>query len=354
MPWMHTTNYAREDGHKPGVLVHRAFTVHDLPRLMLWCRLRGHRPVVDGYGPHRAGLHAARWVACDRCGVRREPQGDLDPEKYQVGEPYTGPWVPPTRVIAAHYWKELLDLNKPPVHQDDKGKPGPWPDKPVGMVGTELVVGRTFGVFSAEVKVGNAGSEHVLAAHLRIWPLGAIYLHTEQFGTWLQRRLNPTGYESRVISLDLDDWRLRWRLWAKRDSWTRGTPRWQDGSLSLDLVERIFGPKRYSYEQVGKEETGVVVMHEGDEHEVRLLLQRERLGRPRLRWRDRLSWSVQWTCRPGIPYSGDRAIDSWSVEVAGVAVRDGTWRVAALAAIRSKMSEMRAQHGYRPTPEVES
>ncbi|MEO3868203.1 hypothetical protein ABGB18_05160 [Nonomuraea sp. B12E4] len=47
------------------MLVHRRFWLHDVPRLMLWCRLRGHKPVVDGYSPHVPGGDAMRWVACD-------------------------------------------------------------------------------------------------------------------------------------------------------------------------------------------------------------------------------------------------------------------------------------------------
>ncbi|MFI6737278.1 hypothetical protein ACIBI9_30510 [Nonomuraea sp. NPDC050451] len=45
--------------------------------------------------------------------------------------------------------------------------PGPWPDRPTGTLGRELVIGRTFGVFSAEVTIGAVGAEHTLSGHLR-------------------------------------------------------------------------------------------------------------------------------------------------------------------------------------------
>ncbi|MFC7641475.1 hypothetical protein ACFQX6_11140 [Streptosporangium lutulentum] len=243
MYW-HTSDHAKQDGRKPGVLAHRGFWLQDVPRLMLWCRPRGHRPVVDGYGPHARGLDARRWVACDRCGVRPDPQGNLDPDAWAVGQRYDGEFDQGERhVLTTELVQKAMNRLR-----TGHSLPGAWPKRPTGTLGGELLVGKTFGVFSVEVKVGNAGSEQTLAAHLRIMPLGAIYLHTERFGTWLQRRLIPTGYESRVIGLSLDGWRLSWKIWAKRNSWSRDTLRWQDGSLNLDLVERLFGPKRYSYE----------------------------------------------------------------------------------------------------------
>ncbi|TMR91332.1 hypothetical protein [Nonomuraea basaltis] len=346
MRW-HTVNYKAEDSGSS--LVDRGWWLSDLPRLMLFCRLRGHRPVVDGFGPREAGLHAARWVVCDRCGVRPSPQGSLDPEKYQVGDPYTGPWIPLTRVAAADAWMALLGLRTPPVHEDDKGKPGPWPESPRGGFGGQVVVGsRALPGFSIGFEVGNCGSEHMLDMHLRLGRLLAIYVHTEQFGTWVQRRFNPNGYDSREFRLAVVDWQFRWAIWGRCNSWLSTDPRWQQGYFSFDLMEKLFGPKRYSYEPVGDEQVGLVRLPEGDQYEVRLLLRRERLGRPRLRWRDRLSWSVQWTATPGIPYREGRSIDSWCVRVDDEAVQEGTWQTAALIALGAKMSQMRTRHGYRP------
>ncbi|WP_327581900.1 hypothetical protein OHA25_38890 [Nonomuraea sp. NBC_00507] len=110
--------------------------------------------MVDGYGPHKPGLDAARWVACDRCGIRPDPQGNLDPEQDDVGQPYPEPihkFGPSTALLAA------FEPNRP-VH---------WPRKPTGTLGGELVLGKTFGVFSAEVTIGAVGAEHTLSAHLR-------------------------------------------------------------------------------------------------------------------------------------------------------------------------------------------
>ncbi|MEV0379784.1 hypothetical protein [Nonomuraea sp. NPDC050643] len=352
MRW-HTVNYKAEDSSPS--LVDRGWWLSDLPRLMLICRLRGHRPVVDGYGPREPGMDAARWIVCDRCGARPSPQGSLDPAKYQVGDPYTGPWIPLTRVLAADAWMAMLGLRTAPVHEDDQGKPGLWPESPRGTIGGQVVVGsRDLSGFSIGFEVGNAGSDHMLDAHLRLGRLLAIYVHTEGFGTWVQRRLNPTGYESREVRLAIGDWQYRWAIWGRSGYWSSTTPWWQQGYFSFDLMEKLFGPKRYSYEPVGDEQVGLVRMPEGDQHEVRLQLRRERLGRPWLRWRDRLFWSVQWTATPGIPYRAGRSIDSWSVRVDDEVVQKGTWQTAALIALGAKMSQMRTRNGYRMWPEMGS
>jgi hypothetical protein len=244
-----STNYLKQDGPKPGMLAHRAIHAMYVPRLMLACRLRGHRPVVDGTEGtlNRLGY---RGVCCDRCGLRTSPQGDLDPKRWNVGDPYVG---------------EL---------------PGPWAQA-TGGLSAEIVVGKNIPGASISVAVGSAGDENTLAAHIRISPVGAVYVHTEQFGTWIQRRLNPTGYDTRVIEAGIGDGRLWWRLWAKQGEHSTATPRWRDGSTVIDPRERILGPVRCSFEKVGDAVTVTVRMPEGDDHEVTLSLERVRIGRRR-------------------------------------------------------------------------
>ncbi|MEV0238185.1 hypothetical protein [Nonomuraea sp. NPDC050786] len=229
------------DGRQRGMLAHRGFWIHKVPRLMLRCRLRGHRPMVDGYGPHKPGLDAARWVTCDRCGVRPDPQGSLDPEGWEVRQPYDGPYA------GDEMNGPMMGALLGPGNTVIKGGmhlPGRWPTMPTGTLGGELVLGKTFGVFSAEVTIGAAGEEHTLAAHLRMWPFGVLYLHTEGFGTWLQRRLIPEGYTSRVINVSVDDWAIRWQWWAREGEWSRDDPWWMHGRISLDLVQALFGRQR--------------------------------------------------------------------------------------------------------------
>lgn len=163
----HTVDY-RKDRAESG-WINRGFWLHHTPRLMPLCRLFGHRVVVDGvdiktYGRNRVQkVDRSRWACCDRCGIRLQQPIDSDLE---IGQPYTDP------------------IPAPAMADDISGA--------TGVVGGQLVVWGAHDGFSAEVKVGNAGSEHTLAAHLHLSKLGALYLHTERHGTWLQRRLVPT------------------------------------------------------------------------------------------------------------------------------------------------------------------
>src|SRR3954469_3892605 len=81
------------DRPDPRCLINRGFWVHDVPRLIPLCRLFGHKPVVDGTKGVGTS-EPSRWVACDRCGLRTQPQGCLDPGQWNIGDPYTGPLHP--------------------------------------------------------------------------------------------------------------------------------------------------------------------------------------------------------------------------------------------------------------------
>lgn len=334
---MHRRTYDyRKEGHKPGTLVDRGFWL-TIPRPILICRLLGHRPVVDGCGSTNDQY---RWVACDRCGIRPEPQGTLDPARFNVGAPWTG----------LHQDEGDLSAGLRAL-QKVGGAPGPWPKRGSsnreGTFGGQLILGKSHPGWSAEIKIGNMGSEHTLAAHLHLHPLGAIYLHAENFRTWLQRRLNPTGWESRVAGISISLGHLSWTLWAKRNESSRSDPWWMRGRISLDPRDRLFGPPRYSYEDIGEPVTTAVRMPHGDDHQVVLKLQRCDYGR---RTRRRFhSWTVDWDCRAGIgtkaPSRG-RIMGS-AVEVSADSVTSGTWAYEAAIAIAAKITTERTKYGYR-------
>lgn len=311
-----TVDYRRDQPARRAGLLNRGFWINNLPRPLLTCRARGHRPTVDGTGPHAPGLAAYRWVCCDRCGLRPDPQGDLDPLMWDVGAPYTGPL------------------------------PGPWPTRPSWTLGGQLVVGDGFSGVGAEVKVGNGGSEHTLAGHVALGRVGALFLHTEDLGTWLQRRLNPTGYDSRVTGVSVSGGRLSWKVWAKRDHWSRDDPKWMQGSVVVDPRDLVLGPKRYAYEDAGEPVTRTVRMPHGDDREVRLQLQRVTAGRARGRKTE--SWSVDWDSTPGIPTEpGDRGrIGGAGETVTAAAVNAGTWPMEATAGIAARLTRDRARSGW--------
>jgi hypothetical protein len=339
---MHTysVDYRRDEPRRRGQLVNRGFWVH-LPRPLLVCRLLGHKPVVDGTEGFR-DQPGRRWVCCDRDGVRPEPQGSLDPN-LPIGQPYTG----------GHGGRWIRDdpghLGKPAATDE----PGPWPHRPEGVLGGQLVLGGGYSGLSVQLKVGNAGSEHTLAAHLTLGFIGALYLHTERFGTWWQRRLNPVGYDSRVTGVRLGDGRLWWELWAKRDHASRDDSWWQRGSLVLDPRDRLLGPRRYTYDNVGEPATGMLRMPHGDDYAVTLQLQRQTFGRRR--GRSRRSWTVDCDCPGGVPTRPDRSGGAWGfgVDVSDVAVREDWWPAEALAAAALRLTRDRGRRGWRPAePEL--
>jgi hypothetical protein len=311
-----------KDRPDPRVLLHRSYHVHGLPRLMALCRLLGHKPVVDGYDSKHSS-DKARWVCCDRCGVRPEPQGPLGADRWNLGAPYTGTL------------------------------PGPWPDKPEGDLGAELIIGRSHSI-GADIKVGNPGSEHVLEGHIGLGPLGALYVNTERFGQWVQRRLNPVGYESREIGVSIYGGDLSWKLWAKRDEWSKTDPKWMRGSISIDLRDHLLGPRKNRKVSETEKVPAVVRMPEGDTHDV--LVHLEKWETCRTRGRARTYWRAEWDCKAGIPvrnhdWKGDEYFSSsWVIE--GVTPDNPRWPHIIAAAAAEQCSRDRARYGYRAPEEA--
>ncbi|OPC84225.1 hypothetical protein B4N89_27790 [Embleya scabrispora] len=340
MHW-HSIDYRKRDGAKPGTPFDRGFWLH-LPRAMPLCRLVGHRAVVDGttgFGPDDPG---SRWVCCDRCGTRPDPQGHLDPARWNIGDPYDDERAP-----EPHH-----PLGRPTRATSEV--PGPWRTSPEGVIGGQVVVGKTFGGIGIDLKLGHAGSEHTLAASITLNPLGAVYIHTEGYGTWLQRRLNPTGYHPKRIEFRTYKGSVYWTLGTDRDSYSKGDPRWRHGSTVIDPRDRILGPRRHTYDKVGDPVTATVRMPHGDDHGVTLQLERCTTGRAR--GRKTTSWSVDWESN-GIPYKPDGTgrYTGSAVTVSDRSVQAGTWPHHATAAIAASITTSRDRHRWPvPTAAVEA
>lgn len=340
MRW-HTVNYRDRGGtDRAGNLVNVGFWLSDIPRPLALCRLSGHRPVVDGFGPrdNDVRLHAARWVVCDRCAVRPDPQGSLTHVVNDVGARYSGPFGHEPGAVRVTPGGNL---------------PGPWPPRDTGTFGGQLVIGGRHNSWGVEVKIGNGGSEQHLAGSVKLGPLGALYLHTEHFGAGLVRRLNGTGYESKVTGFAIHDGHLWWSIWRDRDGgWSSRAPwheRIRNGSVRINPLDILLGPSRYSYEDVGEPVTATARMPHGDDHQVQLQLQRQTLARKRSP-RKRRSWTVDWDCSPGIPTKpgGRGGITASAVEVSEAAVSAGTWPTEAAAAIALRLTADRRRYGWQP------
>lgn len=338
--WTHWLNYHRDRlEHRPrGRVVNVGFWIHGLPRLLVLCRIFGHKPVVDGTGTPGQQGRVYRWVVCDRCGDRPDPQGSLDPERWDVGARYGG-------LLAGQLVGTGYRL------------PGPWGAMPRGVVGGQIVVGASHGGLGWEVKIGNAGSEHTLALSVHLGWLGAFYLHTEGIGVWLQRRFNPTGYESRLVGFEIGWLQLRWKLWAKRNEWSRSDPWWQQGTFKINLLDRLYGPKRYSYEDIGEPAAAVLRMPHGDDYPVKLQLQLQTHGRRRQIRHRPVKWTVDCDIHGGVPtkrYSRGGGVWGCAVELpASVGRRDhpdpwhdDQWIPVALAALAVRLTRDRAGSGF--------
>ncbi|WP_045562708.1 hypothetical protein [Streptomyces sp. FxanaA7] len=328
---LYSIDYSKDRGERG--LLNRGFWVHDIPRIVALCRLLGHKPVVDGT-KGIGDLKPSRWVACDRCGTRTDPQGRLDPAVSDIGDRYVGPH----------------DGHKNPHYLLQN--PGPWPASLTGTVGGQLVIGgRVSSNLGIGFKVGNPGSEHVLSGNLCLGPLGALYLHTENHGRWLQRRLNPTGYDSRVIEVSIHHGCLYWQLWARRDESRASDPWWMSGSLRVDPRHYLLGKRTVVREPQGEPVDGRVCMPDGTVHDVRLSLEKWTTGRQRGRKTER--WVVDWSSKAGISFrnhswKGDEVFGS-SVDVPHTAVENDQWVQLACARIAADCARDRARHNYRPT-----
>lgn len=333
----------RRDGHQSGRPFHRGYFLTSVQRPLLLCRLLGHKPVVDGTAGFN-GRPGHRWLCCDRCGTRAAPQGSLDPARWNIGDRYDGP-----RGVGARALPSTIEVTpaggagaRPTLQA-----PGAWSTDPGGSIGSEVLLGRAPGGWGFSLKVGCPGSDHTLTAGISLSPLGALYVHCDGFGAWLQRRLNATGYDDRVIGLSVYDGRAYWQLWAKSNEHSVTDPWWQQGALTLDPRDRVFGHLRYSYEDIGEPITTTVRLPHGDDHDVVLKLQRCDYGRARRRRFH--SWTVDWDCRAGIgtkaPSRG-RIMGS-GVTVSARSVTAGSWPVEAALGIATMITAERTKYGYR-------
>lgn len=337
-----------KDRPDPRVLMNRGFFLHELPRLIPVCRTFGHRPVIDGYdsqyGPQEQ--RRSRWVTCGRCGIRPAPQGRLDADQWQIGQRYIGPLTGrPFPEQAARQLAKRGIVPPPPA------TPGPWPQRPVSAVGAQVIIGRA-SFLSARIKVGSASSEQCLAANLSLGPLGAIYLHTEDHGRFLQRRLNGNkdlSTESRETGIDLDHGRLSWQLWAKRDEHSASDPKWMRGSVVIDPRHHLLGPRKNRKVSETDRVPAVVRMPEGDTHEVTVHL--EQWESRRTRGRAHTYWMAQWDCKAGIPvrnhdWKGDETYScAWRIE--GVTPDNPRWPHIVAAAAAEQCSRDRARYNYQ-------
>ncbi|MGW3403421.1 hypothetical protein [Streptomyces zhihengii] len=340
-----TVDYNKDETN-PRSRLHRGYFIHQAPRIMPLCRLLGHKAMVDGYDRQYGDRERVRWVVCDRCGVRPEPQGFLDADEWNLGQQYTGPMTdttppPPSTTLIKQLARKQLPMPRPKT-------PGPWPARPTGAFGAELVIGKS-STIGFGLKVGNAGSEHVLAAHIGLGPLGALFIHTERFGQGIQRRLNPTGYDSREVDLAFHHGKAWWTIWGRRDEHSTSDPKWMRGNININPAHYLLGPS--SGETIQETETAptTVRMPDGATYDVTVKLEKWQHGRPR--GRKTTHWALNWSSTSGIPtrnhsWKGDNTLGGYGPFPDAYA-GSPHWVELASAQIAADCMKDRARYGYR-------
>lgn len=340
-----TIDYSK-DRPDPRVLLNRGYFCSGLPRLILLCRLFGHRPVVDGYDSQYGTPEdrRARWVICRRCGIRPDPQGWLNPDDWNLGQRYTGQFTvqkPLSPVVAKQLAREGITPSRPRV-----ALPGSWPKNPASTVGAQVIIGRS-NFLSAGLKVGSRSSEQCLAANISLGPLGAIYIHTEDHGRFLQHLLNgdqDLSTESREIGIDFHRGRVEWNLWAKRDSGSRDDPWWMRGGFHIDPRHYLLGKKTCVTEELSEKTPATITLQDGLSYLVQVRLERWTYGR--IRGKKTIRYEVTWDCRNGIPIRFDRENYGSSVTISGNGLENGQWVQEARAAIAANIAATRTRYDY--------
>jgi hypothetical protein len=214
-------------------------------------------------------------------------------------------------------------------------------------LGAQLVVGKPKPEASVRLHFGGLHSETPLDAHLSL--LGqAIYVNTSR-----GRRLAQafTKGKGRDLAARIDHGRLSYVLWANPDEYRRGDKR--QGSIVVNLLDRLYGQKRYWYEDLDARQVDLV-LPEGT-YPVDLTLQRQTHGRPKQKHRTE-ALVVDWSAMQGIPthydpsggWKGDRTYGS----AVTLRERRPDWHIDATAALAAWVHTERARTGFRKADEV--
>ncbi len=220
----------------------------------------------------------------------------------------------------------------------------------------ETIVQRPRAEFSVRFHVGTAGSETPFDGHLLIFGTG-FYWGIENGRKLADRitREKAHKYEGRDLALRFHDGRLWVTAWVHPDHWSRGEfARWRSASIRLNLLDRILGERRYTYENL---EWALIAieMPEGT-YPVRATLQQVSYGRPKSK-RSIKSLAVDIEAPKGIPdrfdpsggWKGDR-VYGFGVELKE---RRRDWAFDAENAIKARIYKTRSERGFREAQEVE-
>jgi len=224
-------------------------------------------------------------------------------------------------------------------------------------------------LLSLRFHIGNEGSETPWDGHFLLFGVGFFWGHTafRKLAAWLSR-CDGYKYDTREWSIRISDARLWWEFGThddycdkertkRRGKKKRKRVTWRRGNLNLSIPEAIWGPKRYTYEDVDSYVT-TLKMPEA-EYAVVLRLQKVFLGRPGVPKHKHIqSWTIEVDSPKGVPthydpsggWKGDRTY-GWGVHFDYP--RAEGWQQDAEAAVTAWVLKERARTGFRKPQEVE-
>lgn len=223
-------------------------------------------------------------------------------------------------------------------------------------------------ILTTRFHIGNMGSETPWDGHFVLFGIGFFWSHTafRKLAAWLTR-CSGYQYDTRNWILRISDKRLWWEI-AEHSDMCRKNPHkrrsWRRGSINISLAEAIWGPLKYTYEDVATHRT-LIKMEEG-EYAVILKLQRCFLGRTKVpRPKHQVSWVVDVDAPRGIPthvdhsggWKGDRTygfgvnLEAPRLEVWAPRLED--WEPDAEAAVKAWVLKERSRTGFRKPDPVE-
>ncbi|MDZ7914770.1 MAG: hypothetical protein U5O16_23500 [Rhodococcus sp. (in: high G+C Gram-positive bacteria)] len=204
--------------------------------------------------------------------------------------------------------------------------------------------------FSFRFHVGTAGSETPFDGHLTILGSGVFWgiENGREVADWITRETKHK-YEGRDLKLYVFNGTLYWKMWVHQSCGERGEfATWRDSSLNLNVFDHLYGPLKYSYENLASADIDIA-LPEGS-YPVTATLQKQILGRAGHPKKIE-SFTVDVAAHTGIPnrfdksggYKGDRV---YGFAVPFKHVRNDWW-FDAKAAITARILQDRANTGFR-------
>ncbi|OFV78487.1 hypothetical protein [Rhodococcus erythropolis] len=204
--------------------------------------------------------------------------------------------------------------------------------------------------FNFRFHVGTRGSETPFDGRLTILGSG-IYWGIEngrKLADWLTRETKHK-YDGRDLKLYVFNGTLYWKVWVHESRQERDEfAKWRDSSLNLNLYDHLYGPLKYSYENVATADIDIA-LPEGS-YPITATLQKQILGRAGHPKKIE-SFTVDVAAHTGIPnrfdksggWKGDRV---YGFHVPFKHVRNDWW-IDAKAAITARILQDRANTGFR-------